>query len=313
MTTKDLYDKWTDQKPVELSDSQLNEAFTKVKGKIHAAEVSVMSEILSSELHVRRQKSVVCILSVVLAAACLLMPVVIINVSRHSYDKGLSAQAPVQSMPEICEYSANVGEVRHIMLSDSTSVILNSGSVLICPSEFNGDKRSVYLNGEASFDVTKDAIHPFVVSTSDIDIIVHGTKFNVSSYSDDDIVSTTLCRGSISAIPKNGSDVFKLHPGQRFVVDRSDGSMIVEDVDADEDVAWETGKLCFRSKSIHEIVKILERRYAVRIYITTGKYDDDVITAKFIQGETLDELMSALCKLIPGMTYRKVNSNIYIR
>ena len=60
-------------------------------------------------------------------------------------------------------------------------------------------------------------------------------------------------------------------------------------------------------------MKIIERRYAVRIYVTTGKYDNDLITAKFIQGATLDDLMFALCKLIPGMSYRKVNSNIYIR
>ena len=200
-----------------------------------------------------------------------------------------------------------------VLLPDSTSVTLNAGTVLICPAEFIGGKRGVYLNGEATFDVTKNEKQPFVVSTSVMDITVLGTKFNVSSYSDDENVTATLCRGSISALTKNAEQPVILSPGQRFVVERSSGNSFVENVNADEDVAWECGQLCFRSKSIHEIVKIIERRYAVRIYVTTGKYDNDLITAKFIQGATLDDLMFALCKLIPGMSYRKVNSNIYIR
>lgn len=85
------------------------------------------------------------------------------------------------------------------------------------------------------------------------------------------------------------------------------------EVNADEDTAWLDGDLCFRSESLHNIVKTIERRYGVRVYITTSKYDNDNITAKFVHGETLEELMTALCKVTPGMSYRIVNSNIYIR
>lgn len=312
MTNKDLYGKWTSQEPVGLTEEQLDSAYSSVKGKIRRAESASLAIKLSEELRVRRQKRIIRILSAAVAAACLILPVVIVNVSRHSYEKGLSAQVNDET-PQMLEYSANAGEMRHVLLPDSTSVTLNAGTVLICPAEFIGGKRGVYLNGEATFDVTRNEKKPFVVSTSVMDITVLGTKFNVSSYSDDENVTATLCRGSISALTKNAEEPVVLTPGQRFVVERSSGNSFVENVNADEDVAWETGQLCFRSKSIHEIVKIIERRYAVRIYVTTGKYDNDLITAKFIQGATLDDLMFALCKLIPGMSYRKVNANIYIR
>lgn len=312
MTNKDLYGKWTSQEPVGLTEEQLDSAYSSVKGKIRRAESASLAIKLSEELRVHRQKRIIRILSAAVAAACLIMPVVIVNVSRHSYEKGLSAQVNDEAL-QMLEYSANAGEMRHVLLPDSTSVTLNAGTVLICPAEFIGGKRGVYLNGEATFDVTRNEKQPFVVSTSVMNITVLGTKFNVSSYSDDENVTATLCRGSISALTKNAEQPVILSPGQRFVVERGSGNSFVENVNADEDVAWETGQLCFRSKSIHEIVKIIERRYAVRIYVTTGKYDNDLITAKFIQGATLDDLMFALCKLIPGMSYRKVNSNIYIR
>lgn len=311
MTNPDQYGRWLAQKPENLTERQLDDAFLSVKRKIRDAEISAVSEGLYSELRERRHKRMVRIWSSVAVAACLLMPAALVTVSRHSYERGL--EQALDALPEMCEYVAGAGEIKNVLLSDSSVVVLNSGSVLICPSEFGNGKREVYLNGEASFDVTHDPAHAFVVETSDMEIKVHGTKFNVSSYSDDGKVAATLSRGSISALSKRDGREVLLQPGQRFVIDRALGGSSVEQANAEEDLAWETGKLCFRSRSIHEIVKILERRYAVRIYLTTGKYDSDLITAKFVQGESLDELMSALCKLIPGMSYRKDNSNIYIR
>ena len=196
MTNKDLYGKWTGQEPVELTDEQLDSAYSSVKGRIRRAESASLAIKLSEELRVRRQKRIIRILSAAIAAACLILPVVIVNVSRHSYDKGLSAQVS-DRVPQMLEYSANAGEMRHVLLPDSTSVTLNAGTVLICPAEFIGGKRGVYLNGEATFDVTRNEKKPFVVSTSVMDITVLGTKFNVSSYSDDENVTATLCRGKI--------------------------------------------------------------------------------------------------------------------
>lgn len=201
MTNNDLYGKWTSQEPVGLTEEQLDSAYSSVKGKIRRAESASLAIKLSEELRVRRQRRIIRILSAAVAAACLILPVVIVNVSRHSYEKGLSAQVNDEA-PQMLEYSANAGEMRHVLLPDSTSVTLNAGTVLICPAEFIGSKRGVYLNGEATFDVTRNEKKPFVVSTSVMDITVLGTKFNVSSYSDDENVTATLCRGSISALTK---------------------------------------------------------------------------------------------------------------
>lgn len=50
-----------------------------------------------------------------------------------------------------------------ITLPDQTKVTLNRYSSLTYPDRFKEDRREVQLQGEAYFEVEKDARHPFVV------------------------------------------------------------------------------------------------------------------------------------------------------
>ncbi len=74
------------------------------------------------------------------------------------------------------------GQKVQVLLPDGTKVWINSGSTLRYPKTFHGKTREVHLTGEAFFDVTHDKNHPFIVSTSEINIRVLGTAFNVSAY-----------------------------------------------------------------------------------------------------------------------------------
>ena len=78
-------------------------------------------------------------------------------------------------------------------------------------------------------------------------------------------------------------------------------------------MSWESGALCFRSEDIHSVIRLLQRRFGVRVYLTTSNYDNAVITARFIHGETLDDLMEALCSIIPGMHYTHEGDTIYLK
>jgi transmembrane sensor len=205
------------------------------------------------------------------------------------------------------------GEIREIILPDQTKVVLNAGSVLIYPEAF-GQQRSVYLCGEAIFDVTSSKEHPFIVKTSDISIKVYGTKFNVRSYFDDSSISATLCRGAISAYPNDHEEkAVAIHPNQNYTYEKATGHYYTSDVNALESTSWESGDICFESESIHEIIRTIERKYNVNVYLSTGRYDSAVITAKFINGESLNDLMSVLSQILPGMRYRIEGSSVYIR
>ena len=59
-------------------------------------------------------------------------------------------------------------------------VWLNSGTKFRYPVTFNSQTRDVFVEGEAYFNVAKDANHPFVVSAGSLKIKVLGTSFNGS-------------------------------------------------------------------------------------------------------------------------------------
>ena len=84
------------------------------------------------------------------------------------------------------------GNQSRIVLSDNTVVWLNAGSRLVYPTHFKERTREVMLIGEGFFEVAKNAEKPFVVKVSGIDIRVLGTKFNVSAYSEDNLIQTVL-------------------------------------------------------------------------------------------------------------------------
>jgi ferric-dicitrate binding protein FerR (iron transport regulator) len=205
------------------------------------------------------------------------------------------------------------GEIREVVLPDQTKVVLNAGSILIYPESFGKD-RSVFLSGEAIFDVTPSKEHSFIVKTSDVSVRVYGTKFNVRSYLDDKDISVTLCRGAIAAFP-NGREDKAVHiiPNQNYTYDKVSKSYTTSNVNALESTSWEGGDICFRSESIHDIIKTIERKYNVNVYLSTGKYDKALITARFVNGESLDELMDVICQIVPGMKYRIDDSNVYLK
>ncbi len=210
-------------------------------------------------------------------------------------------------------YAPN-GEMRTVILPDSSSVRLNAGSVIIYPETFSGDTREIFLLGQASFDVRRDARHPFVVSTSDMTVEVLGTVFNVSAYADDQYSSVTLKSGSVKvSIPTAPQGDFVLTPGQQVVYHRENLYAEQRTVDTRDAFGWENGYLMLDGFTIHEVLRAVERKYGAKVYLASDRYDDMRVTAKFLHGETLQEFMGVLKELMPGMRYTIEEKTIYIK
>ena len=307
MTDKDIRREWESHFDDILPKADLDRAFTKVM--VTAEDIEKAHE---EGLRTRRQHRIRKIALTFAAAAAMLVAVPLATLKIHEHHSGKTAPMLAEA-PRMCEISTHNGETREVILPDGSRVTLNAGSVIIYPEEFQTSKRSVFLSGEALFNVTHDADKPFIVSTSDIDIQVHGTIFNVNAYPESDRTSATLCEGSISATLKRDGKCMALIPDERLSYDRRTGEAAVAHVNSAEDTAWERGDMCFRSENIHNIAKAIERKYGINTYITSGKYDDMILTAKFVHGETLDRMLGAICKLVPGMRYRIDNDSVDIR
>lgn len=201
-----------------------------------------------------------------------------------------------------------------LTLTDGTNISLNAGSSLRYPEGFaEGKERRVYLQGEGFFNVKKDKAHPFIVETKDNSIRVLGTKFNVSSYPDDEENNTVLVEGSI-ALGTKGQDHLEqitLQPG--FMASwpsNSPSSVLLEEVDTDVYTGWLEGKIVFKNTPFKEIRKRLERHYNVAIQNTDTILDRKKFTGTF-DIETLEEVLAILNENYP-LRYLKQNDTISI-
>ena len=152
-----------------------------------------------------------------------------------------------------------------ITLPDQTKVTLNRYSSLTYPDSFKEDRREVQLQGEAYFEVAKNAQIPFVVTTSaGIDVKVLGTKFNVASYENDEQVTTTLAEGSVEVGDEKGS--VRLKPEEQALFCKGDRSLRVQKVDVGMYLAWNDGKFIFEEQSLEQIMKQLQRWYEMSVF-----------------------------------------------
>jgi ferric-dicitrate binding protein FerR (iron transport regulator) len=84
-----------------------------------------------------------------------------------------------------------------IRLEDSSTVTLQSGAKLSYPQKFAGDKREVYLEGAAIFEVRHDARRPFYVCNNNLVAHVQGTSFAVTTDPQRKKIAVTASNGQV--------------------------------------------------------------------------------------------------------------------
>tara|TARA_R110002020_G_scaffold38860_4_gene116347 strand:+ start:40163 stop:41311 length:1149 start_codon:yes stop_codon:yes gene_type:complete len=181
-----------------------------------------------------------------------------------------------------------------LLLSDGTQITLNSGTSLKYPVQFLKTKnRQVFLDGEAFFNVAKDSVNPFIVNTNGLNVRVLGTKFNLSSYPEDQYVNTTLLEGSVSVYNKqdtfDSSNASLLEPGFKAEWNKYNKQISVEEADIAMHTDWLNGKIILRHVPFKNIVKKLERHYNVDIVNNNPELDEEMFTASF-DVESIDQV-----------------------
>ena len=106
------------------------------------------------------------------------------------------------------------GEKSYLQLPDGTRVWLNSCTTLEYAENYGHSNRSIYLDGEAYFEVAKNKDLPFVVKANGIDVKAIGTAFNVSAYMEDSQLTTTLFNGKVAVQPTLTKQEVLLVPNQ---------------------------------------------------------------------------------------------------
>ena len=149
-------------------------------------------------------------------------------------------------------------------LPDGTVVWVNSESSLRFPEKFTSNRREVFLEGEAYFEVKKDANRPFYVHTEVGKVRVLGTAFNVCAYSNDRFWQTTLVEGSVM-INQEEKEVL-LKPNEQYQIDVRTGKAGLREVLPELYTSWRDGKFYFKAYTFEELVEKLERWYDFKMF-----------------------------------------------
>ena len=179
-------------------------------------------------------------------------------------------------------------------LEDGTKVLLNSDSKIKYPVKFiKGKKRQVeLLYGEAFFDVSSSKNNngsEFIVSTKTQKINVLGTKFNVKSYSEDDIITTTLVEGKVKV--ENGENQILLFPNQQSKVDSNSAIIDVSDVDVSQQISWIKGLFSFNDTSLEDIMHTLSRWYDLEFIFKSANQKKFIFSGILERTKSIEDIL----------------------
>lgn len=202
------------------------------------------------------------------------------------------------------------GKRSTLTLSDGSKVWLNSGSVLEFPTQFSGENREIRLaSGEMYIEVTPDKQKPFHVYTSEINVKVYGTKFNVSNFAGSQ-QSVVLVEGRISLRSANNKETF-LMPNEQGIYSKN-GTFNTQKVDANQFISWKDGYLAFDKTPMTEVLKQIGRYYNLSFnYEMDMNLQKRTCTGKIYLSENLDNVMTTV-GLLTSTRYTRKDNQIFI-
>ena len=195
------------------------------------------------------------------------------------------------------EVYVGYGENKVVELSDGSTLTLAPGTRLIYPDSFDTDVRKVYLSGEAYAEVAKDEYRRFVVSTDQMDVVVHGTKFNVRSYDANSEVELMLLEGSVDMQTKSlkQNRTVSMRPGDLIKLDKRSGRITYESLSCDlNSQSSAAQRMTFVNSRLGDISLQLERLFDVQIVIDQAELAEERYYSAFVNNESLDRILSTL-------------------
>jgi transmembrane sensor len=186
------------------------------------------------------------------------------------------------------------GMQQTLALSDGTVLHLNAGTRVIYPTEFIGDKREIFINGEMYADVAKNPEKPFIISAGDIHVEVLGTQFNFRAYNNLETVEVALVEGAVLFGTKDNR-VERITAGEMVQYNRSTQQMYKEQFLTHQYKSPSKKEgFYFSNLPLGDILKELEYYFDEQIVLLDNELDETLFVAYFTNNETLDEILSDL-------------------
>lgn len=227
-------------------------------------------------------------------------------------DNGVEPMPPQQKVYSINTKSNPAGKKSIVHLPDGSTVWLNSNSKVSYQTSFSEDKREIWLEGEAFFDVSRDEDRPFLVHTGSVTTQVLGTSFNINSFDTEDDIAVTVLTGKVQVTASDSTGGFQtqqatLIPGEQASFSKTDKSISVGNVDASQAILWKEKTLLFDKEPFSKVITKLERWYGVDIENLTESTNSCIVQGKY-SNENLENVLTSLQYAL-GFEYKMDSQN----
>lgn len=227
----------------------------------------------------------------------------------------------IDSKPQISmnEISVPEGSRSYITLPDGSEVILVNGSKVTYPSEFIGEAREIYLEGEAYLTVLQNYKSPFKVHLGDHQIEVLGTEFLVTAYPQDDLIIIDLISGKVKMNVAGSTDntnyeSYLLEPNESLILNKTNRDVRQQKTQDDFHEFWKVGEYMFKKESFSSLAHKLKRIYHVSIIFEDKSLESCEFTGALYSNSTIINTLETFLKAsgIP-FEYKIENNEVYIK
>lgn len=269
-----------------LTDSNLDKQISASQSKVWNKIVKQIPVISNHRVYSKR--------SVIYYSIASMAATVLLLIGIHY----LFIQSNVQATPEYTNLYIPKGEKGQLFLPDGTKVWLNANSRVTFDNGFNVNNRTVRLEGEAYFEVIRHTDSKFIVRTDGIDVVVHGTAFNVAAHTDSPDVSVSLKKGLVSICANESEEALtRLSPNQQVTINKYAHDYKIRPIGEDNEIAWTFDQLIFEHTPIEKVFPKMENWYGVNITVNNAKPD---LKYRFkIKSESLTEILELINKMTP--------------
>lgn len=200
-----------------------------------------------------------------------------------------------------------------LTLMDGSQVKLEPGSQLRFPQSFDEKQRSVYLEGEAFFEVTRNPEQPFVVYAHELVAKVLGTSFTIRSYEKN--VQVMVRTGKVAVFTQSPQPKAKpliLTPNQQVVFSEKKPELKRTLVEAPQPTPEAAGQLlAFDRTPLPQVFEKLQEIYQIPITYNGTVLSGCQLTAELGQ-EPLFEKLDMICRTV-NARYEVRDGQIFIQ
>ena len=198
---------------------------------------------------------------------------------------------------EYGEFVVDRGRRTQCLFQDGTVAHLNSESKIHYPVKFGLFERRIRLEGEAYFEVARNADLPFRVQARGCTFTVLGTRFNISAYDEDPDVLAALMEGSLQFESSRSTET--MVPGDLITYDCRTMEASRRQVDTDQFRSWIDGIIRYDAISLPALLRRLAREYDVKIELCTDAFDDKTFRISITEAQDIESIMGGLCDILP--------------